>query len=336
MKFLIDDRHARRRRCQELYYDLGVLAGGRLITSIVAVCTSGGRQARRFADFRMAGHVGSSTTEPAVGLFARTRRRDLFALLIDCRPSKVRQELANSARGLHWNDSGHLQMCSLNWQLTPRCVAGVSIKLIGPLILTPKAVQGELRASSMNRRFGMVQEKSRGRRRWSRLQPAAADARLVTMSNKSAPGKMLTRRSCRNMRAHGYDFGTVLHLVVIAIGAILATKGSHIGHCDVRERVWECHTHRPLCIHYGVDHRRRQCATFRNDRRTDRGRQPGCPICRASPTTSPSTADLQDEAENAGSRQCVSSQGRQEHSNRGPSGSGKSTRLKWIFALCAG
>jgi len=118
-------------------------------------------------------------------------------------------------------------MLFLNWQLAVVALLVFPITLIGPRILTPKAVQAnydqKLNESAL---LGMGRKMSQ-RRRWSRHSACSA-ARSVgfTMRNNGVRNKTASAVFLSTMVERTVTISVLLlHLVVLAIGAYLATKG---------------------------------------------------------------------------------------------------------------
>src|SRR4051794_9489837 len=230
LKFLIDDALGEE-DFQALYRILGVLAAAGIVTSIVAVwyerwdarlaaCVISDVRARLFE------HVQNL---PAA-YFARTRRGEIlsrFSIDLAAFEGSVKT-FANSAM-LPFLEliAGIVLMLFLNWQLAAVALLVFPITLIGPRILTPKAVQAnyeqKLNESAL---LGMVQESV----------AAQAVVKAFSLQRKTLGWFTLRNNDVRRKTSSAVFLSTMvertvtisvllLHLVVLAIGAYLATKG---------------------------------------------------------------------------------------------------------------
>jgi ATP-binding cassette, subfamily B, bacterial len=230
LKFLIDDALGEE-DFQALYRILGVLAAAGIFTSIVAVwyerwdarlaaCVISDVRARLFE------HVQNL---PAA-YFARTRRGEIlsrFSIDLAAFEGSIKS-FANSAM-LPFLEliAGIILMLFLNWQLAAVALLVFPITLIGPRILTPKAVQAnyeqKLNESAL---LGMVQESV----------AAQAVVKAFSLQRKTLGWFSMRNNEVRRKTASAVFLSTMvertvtisvllLHLVVLAIGAYLATKG---------------------------------------------------------------------------------------------------------------
>ena len=230
LKFLIDDALGEE-DFDALIKILSVLAVAGIITSIVAIWYE------RW-DARLAASVIGSARERLFNhvqelpsaYFARTKRGEILSRFsIDMSSFETCiKSFANSAL-LPFLEliAGILLMIYLNWQLAMVALLVFPITLIGPRILTPKAVQANyLQKQSEASILGTIQENiaaqavvkafslQRRTMGWFRLRNTetrdriAAATFLSTMVERSVTVSVL-----------------LLHLVVLAIGAYLATKG---------------------------------------------------------------------------------------------------------------
>ena len=230
LKFLIDDALGEE-DFQALYRILGVLAAAGIVTSIVAVwyerwdarlaaCVISDVRARLFE------HV----QDLPAAYFARTRRGEIlsrFSIDLSAFEGSVKT-FANSAM-LPFLEliAGIILMLFLNWQLAAVALLVFPITLIGPRILTPKAVQAnyeqKLNESAL---LGMVQESV----------AAQAVIKAFSLQRKTLGWFRLRNDDVRRKTASAVFLSTMvertvtisvllLHLVVLAIGAYLATKG---------------------------------------------------------------------------------------------------------------
>jgi ATP-binding cassette subfamily B protein len=230
LKFLIDDALGEE-DFDALIKILSVLAVAGIITSIVAIWYE------RW-DARLAASIIGSARERLFdhvqelpsAYFARTKRGEILSRFsIDMSSFETCiKSFANSAL-LPFLEliAGILLMIYLNWQLAMVALLVFPITLIGPRILTPKAVQANyLQKQSEASILGTIQENiaaqavvkafslQRRTMGWFRLRNTetrdriAAATFLSTMVERSVTVSVL-----------------LLHLVVLAIGAYLATKG---------------------------------------------------------------------------------------------------------------
>ena len=150
-------------------------------------------------------------------------------------------------------------MLFLNWQLAAVALLVFPITLIGPRILTPKAVQAnyeqKLNESSL---LGMVQENIAAQAVVKAFSLQRRTLGWFTLRNDDARRKIAAATFLSTMVERTVTISVLLlHLVVLAIGAYLATKGQitdrHLRH--LRERVLGgVLQHRPHhAFHSGVD-----------------------------------------------------------------------------------
>src|SRR6185503_6294446 len=230
LKFLIDDALGEE-DFQALYKILGVLAAAGIITSIIAVwyeLWDARLAAALIADVRrrLFDHVQNL---PAA-YFQRTRRGEIlsrFSVDLSAFEGSIKS-LANSA-ALPFLEliAGIILMLFLSWQLAAVALLVFPITLIGPRILTPKAVQAnydqKVNEASL---LGMVQENI----------AAQAVIKDFTLHRRTFGWFRLRNDAVRDRYASAMFLSTMvertvtisvllLHLVVLAIGAYLATKG---------------------------------------------------------------------------------------------------------------
>ncbi|SFM28657.1 ATP-binding cassette, subfamily B [Bradyrhizobium sp. NFR13] len=230
LKYLIDDALGEE-DFDALYKILSVLAVAGVVTSIVAIWYErwdAKLAASIITDVRS--RLFDHVQDLPSAYFARTKRGEIlsrFSIDLSSYETAVKS-FANSAL-LPFLEliAGIVLMLYLNWQLAAVALLIFPITLIGPRILTPKAVQAnydqKLSEASV---LGMVQENiaaqavikafslQRRTMGWFRLRNnetrdrIAAATFLSTMVERSVTVSVL-----------------LLHLVVLAIGAYLATKG---------------------------------------------------------------------------------------------------------------
>lgn len=230
LKFLIDDALGEE-DFQALYKILGVLAAAGIFTSIVAVWYE--RWDARLAACiisdvrkRLFEHVQDLPT----AYFGRTKRGEIlsrFSVDLSAFEGSVKTFANSAALPFLELFAGIILMFFLNWQLALVALLVFPITLIGPRILTPKAVQAnyeqKLNESAL---LGMVQEN------------VAAQAVIKAFSLQRRMFGFFNFRNdeTRNRIAAAAFLSTMvertvtisvllLHLVVLAIGAYLATKG---------------------------------------------------------------------------------------------------------------
>lgn len=230
LKYLIDDALGEE-DFDALFKILSVLAVAGIVTSIVAIWYErwdAKLAASIITDVRS--HLFDHVQDLPSAYFARTKRGEIlsrFSIDLSSFETAIKS-FANSAL-LPFLEliAGIVLMLYLNWQLAAVALLIFPITLIGPRILTPKAVQAnydqKLSEASV---LGMVQENiaaqavikafslQRRTMGWFRLRNnetrdrIAAATFLSTMVERSVTVSVL-----------------LLHLVVLAIGAYLATKG---------------------------------------------------------------------------------------------------------------
>src|SRR3954452_5227382 len=230
LKFLIDDALGEE-DFEALYKILGVLATAGIITSIVAVWYE-------LWDARLAAALISGVptrifdhvqTLPAA-YFARTKRGEIlsrFSIDLSAFEGAVKSFANGLALPLLELIAGIFLMLFLNWQLAAVALLVFPITLIGPRILTPKAVQAnyeqKLNESAL---LGVVQENV----------AAQAVIKAFTLQRKTFGWFTMRNQDVRIKTASAVFLSTMvertvtisvllLHLVVLAIGAYLATKG---------------------------------------------------------------------------------------------------------------
>jgi ATP-binding cassette, subfamily B, bacterial len=230
LKFLIDDALGEE-DFEALYKILGVLAVAGIFTSIVAVWYE------RW-DARLVAAVISDVRKrlfehvqnlPAA-YFARTKRGEIlsrFSVDLSAFEGSVRSFANSAALPLLELIAGIILMLFLNWQLAVVALLVFPITLIGPRVLTPKAVQAnyeqKLNESAL---LGMVQENI----------AAQAVIKAFTLQRRAFGWFNMRNDDTRHKIAAAMFLSTMvertvtisvllLHLVVLAIGAYLATKG---------------------------------------------------------------------------------------------------------------
>jgi len=230
LKFLIDDALGEE-DFQALYMILGVLAVAGIITSIVAIWYErwdAKLASSLIADVRsrLFGHVQDLPS----GYFARTQRGEIlsrFSIDLSAFETSIKSFANSAALPFLELIAGIILMLFLNWQLAAVALLVFPITLIGPRLLTPKAVQAnyeqKLHESSL---LGMVQENV----------AAQAVVKAFSLQRRAFGWFRLRNNQVRDKTASAVFLSTMversvtisvllLHLVVLAIGAYLATKG---------------------------------------------------------------------------------------------------------------
>jgi len=230
LKFLIDDALGEE-DFLALVKILTVLAAAGIFTSIIAIWYE-------LWDARLvAGVISDVRTRlfdqvqnlPSA-YFARTRRGEIlsrFSVDLSAFEGAVKTFANSAALPFLELIAGIILMLFLNWQLAVVSLLVFPITLIGPRILTPKAVQAnyeqKLNESSL---LGMVQENI----------AAQAVIKAFTLDRRAFGWFKLRNDATRERLASATFLSTMvertvtiavllLHLVVLAIGAYLATKG---------------------------------------------------------------------------------------------------------------
>jgi ATP-binding cassette subfamily B protein len=230
LKFLIDDALGEE-DFEALVKILSVLATAGIITSIVAVWYERW-DARLVAALisdvrtRLFEHVQNL---PA-GYFARTRRGEIlsrFSVDLSAFEGSVKSFASSAALPFLELIAGIILMLFLNWQLAAVALLVFPITLIGPRILTPKAVQAnyeqKLNESSL---LGMVQENIAAQAVVKAFSLQRRTLGWFTMRNDEARRKFASAAFLSTMVERTVTISVLLlHLVVLAIGAYLATKG---------------------------------------------------------------------------------------------------------------
>ncbi|EGP06782.1 phospholipid-lipopolysaccharide ABC transporter [Bradyrhizobiaceae bacterium SG-6C] len=230
LKYLIDDALGEE-DFQALYTILTVLAVAGIITSIVAVWYE--RWDARLAASvisdvraRMFQHVQSL---PAA-FFGRTKRGEIlsrFSVDMAGYESSVKH-LANSA-ALPFLEliAGIGLMIWLNWQLAAVALLIFPITLIGPRILTPKAVQANYEQKvNESAILGVVQENVAAQMVVKAFGLQRKAFGWFTFRNNAARRSMADATFLSTMVERTVTVSVLLlHLVVLAIGAYLATIG---------------------------------------------------------------------------------------------------------------
>jgi ATP-binding cassette, subfamily B, bacterial len=230
LKFLIDDALGEE-DFQALYKILGVLAAAGIFTSIVAVWYErwdARLAAGLIADVRT--RIFEHVQNLPASYFAKTKRGEIlsrFSIDLTAFEGSVKSFANSAALPFLELIAGILLMVFLNWQLAAVALLVFPITLIGPRVITPKAVQAnyeqKLQESAL---LGTVQE----------TVAAQAVVKAFSLQRRVFGWFSLRNQDVRSKTASAVFLSTMvertvtisvllLHLVVLAIGAYLATKG---------------------------------------------------------------------------------------------------------------
>ncbi|KJC62156.1 multidrug ABC transporter ATPase [Bradyrhizobium sp. LTSPM299] len=230
LKFLIDDALGEE-DFQALYKILGVLAVAGIVTSIIAVWYE--RWDARLA----AGIISDVRTRLFDHLqnlpssyFARTKRGEIlsrFSIDLAAFEGSVKSFANSAALPILELVAGIILMLFLNWQLAVVALLVFPITLIGPRILTPKAVHAnyeqKLQESAL---LGMVQENVAAQAVVKAFNLQRRALGWFTMRNRDVRARAASAMFLSTMVERTVTISVLLlHLVVLAIGAYLATKG---------------------------------------------------------------------------------------------------------------
>src|SRR5579871_6802301 len=232
LKFLIDDALGEE-DFQALVKILSVLGAAGIVTSIVAVWYE--RWDARLAAAlisdvrtRLFEHIQNL---PAA-FFARTKRGEIlsrFSVDLSAFEGSVKSFANSAALPFFELIAGIILMLFLNWQLAAVALLVFPITLIGPRILTPKAVQAnyeqKLNESSL---LGLVQENIAAQPVIKAFSLHRRTFGWFTMRNDEARRKIASAGFLSTMVERTVTTAVLLlHLVVLALGAYLATKGQN-------------------------------------------------------------------------------------------------------------
>jgi ATP-binding cassette, subfamily B, bacterial len=230
LKFLIDDALGEE-DFDALVKILSVLAAAGIFTSIVAVWYErwdAELGASLISDVRkrLFEHVQNLPS----AYFARTRRGEIlsrFSVDLSAFEGSIKGFANSAALPFFELIAGIVLMLFLNWQLALVSLLVFPITLIGPRILTPKAVQAsyeqKLNESAL---LGMVQENIAAQAVIKAFSLQRRTLGWFTMRNDEARRKIASAAFLSSMVERTVTIAVLLlHLVVLAIGAYLATKG---------------------------------------------------------------------------------------------------------------
>jgi ATP-binding cassette subfamily B protein len=230
LKFLIDDALGEE-DFQALYTILGVLAVAGIFTSIVAVWYErwdARLAASLIADVRA--RLFEHVQNLPAAYFARTKRGEIlsrFSIDLSAFEGSIKSFANSAALPFLELIAGIILMLFLNWQLAAVALLVFPITLIGPRILTPKAVQAnyeqKLNESAL---LGMVQESIAAQAVVKAFSLQRRTLGWFTMRNDDVRRKTASALFLSTMVERTVTISVLLlHLVVLAIGAYLATKG---------------------------------------------------------------------------------------------------------------
>jgi ATP-binding cassette subfamily B protein len=162
--------------------------------------------------------------------FARTKRGEIlsrFSVDMSAIEGTIKGFANTAALPFFELIAGIILMLFLNWQLAAISLLVFPITLIGPRILTPKAVQAnyeqKLNESTL---LGMVQENVATQAVVKAFMLQRRTLGWFTMRNDDARRKIASAMFLSTMVERTVTISVLLlHLVVLAIGAYLATKG---------------------------------------------------------------------------------------------------------------
>src|ERR1700753_2330703 len=230
LKFLIDDALGEE-DFEALVRILSVLAVAGIFTSIVAVWYErwdAKLAAAVISDVRLRlfQHVQSL---PAA-YFGRTRRGEIlsrFSIDRSAFEGAIKTFANSAALPLLELTAGIVLMLFLNWQLAAVALLVFPITLIGPRILTPKAVQANYEQKvNESALLGMVQENIAAQAVVKAFSLQRRTLGWFTMRNTEARRKIAAATFLSTMVERTVTIAVLLlHLVVLALGAYLATKG---------------------------------------------------------------------------------------------------------------
>src|SRR5277367_5129364 len=230
LKFLIDDALGEE-DFEALVEILSVLAVAGIVTSIVAVWYErwdARLAASLISDVRL--RLFEHVQNLPAAYFARTKRGEIlsrFSVDLAAFEGSIKGFANSAALPFFELIAGIILMLFLNWQLAAISLLVFPITLIGPRILTPKAVQAnyeqKLNESAL---LGMVQENVATQAVVKAFMLQRKTLGWFTMRNDDARRKIASATFLSTMVERTVTISVLLlHLVVLAIGAYLATKG---------------------------------------------------------------------------------------------------------------
>jgi ATP-binding cassette subfamily B protein len=230
LKFLIDDALGEE-DFEALIKILSVLAAAGIFTSIVAVWYErwdAQLAASLISDVRT--RLFEHIQNLPAAYFARTKRGEIlsrFSVDLSAFEGSIKGFANSAALPFFELIAGIVLMLFLNWHLAVVSLLVFPITLIGPRILTPKAVQAnyeqKLNESAL---LGMVQENVATQAVVKAFMLQRRTLGWFRMRNDEARRKIASASFLSTMVERTVTISVLLlHLVVLAIGAYLATKG---------------------------------------------------------------------------------------------------------------
>ena len=230
LKYLIDDALGEE-DFQALVRILSVLGAAGIFTSIVAVWYE--RWDARLAacvisDVRL--HIFEHVQNLPMAYFGRTKRGEIlsrFSIDLSAFEGSIKDFAGSAALPFFELIAGIILMLFLSWQLAVVALLVFPITLIGPRILTPKAVQAnyeqKLNESAL---LGIVQENIAAQAVVKAFGLQRKMLGWFTMRNYETRTKIASAMFLSSMVERTVTIAVLLlHLVVLALGAYLATKG---------------------------------------------------------------------------------------------------------------
>jgi ATP-binding cassette subfamily B protein len=230
LKFLIDDALGEE-DFEALIKILSVLAVAGIFTSIVAVWYErwdAMLAASLITDVRT--RLFEHVQNLPAAFFARTKRGEIlsrFSVDMSAFEGSIKGFANSAALPFFELIAGIILMLFLNWQLAAISLLVFPITLIGPRILTPKAVQANYEQKvNESALLGMVQENIATQAVVKAFMLQRKTLGWFTMRNDEARRKIASAAFLSTMVERTVTISVLLlHLVVLAIGAYLATKG---------------------------------------------------------------------------------------------------------------
>jgi ATP-binding cassette, subfamily B, bacterial len=230
LKFLIDDALGEE-DFEALVRILSVLAVAGIFTSIVAVWYEkwdANLASSVISDVRV--RLFEHVQNLPSSYFGRTKRGEIlsrFSIDLSAFEGSVKSFASNAALPVMELIAGIILMLFLNWQLAAVALLVFPITLIGPRILTPKAVlanyEQKLNESAL---LGMVQENIAAQAVVKAFSLQRRTLGWFTMRNNDARRRIAAATFLSTMVERTVTISVLLlHLVVLALGAYLATKG---------------------------------------------------------------------------------------------------------------
>lgn len=230
LKFLIDDALGEE-DFEALVRILSVLAVAGIFTSIVAVWYErwdANLAASVISDVRL--RLFEHVQNLPSAYFGRTKRGEIlsrFSIDLSAFEGAVKSFANSAALPFFELIAGIILMLFLNWQLAAVALLVFPITLIGPRILTPKAVQANYEQKiNESTLLGMVQENVAAQAVIKAFSLQRKTLGWFTLRNNDARRKIAAATFLSTMVERTVTISVLLlHLVVLALGAYLATKG---------------------------------------------------------------------------------------------------------------